>query len=37
MDASDQATAAILMQEYTEDRETKEMPIAYPSMELCDT
>ena len=28
-DASDQAAAAILTQEYTEDGETKEMPIAY--------
>ena len=31
MDASDQAAAAILIQEYTEDGETKEMPIAYLS------
>ena len=36
-DASDQAAAAIVMQEYTEDRETKEMPIAYLSMQFSDT
>ena len=33
-DASDQAAAAILTQEYTEDGETKEMPFAYLSMQL---
>ena len=37
MDASDQPAAAILTQEYTEDRETKEMPIAYLSMQFSDT
>ena len=37
MDASDQAAAAVFMQEYTEDRETKEMPIAYLSMQFSDT
>ena len=37
MDAPDQAAAAILMQEYTEDAETKEMPIAYLSMQFSDT
>ena len=37
MDASDQATAAILTQEYTEDKETKEMLIAYLSMQFSDT
>ena len=37
-DASDQAAAAILTQEYTgEDRETKEMPIAYLSAQFSDT
>ena len=37
-DASDQAAAAILIQEYTGgDRETKEMPIAYLSMQFFDT
>ena len=36
-DASDQAAAAILTQEYTEDRETKEMPIAYLSVQFSDT
>ena len=35
MDASDQAAAAILTQEYTsEDGETKEMPIAYLSVQF---
>ena len=38
MDASDQAAAAILIQEYTgEDGETKEMLIAYLSMQFSDT
>ena len=38
MDASDQAAVAILTQEYTsEDGETKEMPIAYLSMQFSDT
>ena len=36
-DASDQATAAILTQEYTEDGKTKEMPIAYLSVQIKDT
>ena len=36
-DASDQAATAILTQEYTEDGETKEMPIAYLSMQFSDT
>ena len=36
-DASDQAAVAILMQEYTEDGETKEMPIAYLSVQFSDT
>ena len=36
-DASDQAAAAILTQEYTEDGETKEMPIAYLFMQFSDT
>ena len=36
-DASDQAAAAILTQEYTEDRKTKEMPIAYLSMQFSYT
>ena len=36
-DASDQAVAAILMQEYIEDKETKEMPIAYLSAQFPDT
>ena len=36
-DALDQATAAVLTQEYTEDGEIKEMPIAYLSVELSDT
>ena len=36
-DVSDQAAAAILMQEYTEDRETKEMPIAYLSVQFSNT
>ena len=36
-DASDPAAAAVLMQEYTEDRETKEMPIAYLSAQFSDT
>ena len=31
MDASDQAAAAVMTQEYTEDGDTKEMPIAYHS------
>ena len=37
MDASDQAAAGILMQENTEDGETKEMPIAYFSVQFSDT
>ena len=37
MDASDQAAATILMQEYTEDGETKDMPIAYLSAQFSDT
>ena len=37
MDASNQAAAAILTQEYTEDGETKEMLIAYLSMQFPDT
>ena len=38
MDASDQAVAAILTQEYpSEDRETKEMPIAYFPVQFSDT
>ena len=37
MDASDQAAAAILTQEYAEDGETKEMPIFYLSMQFSDT
>ena len=38
MDASDQATAGILTQEYHgENGETKEMPIAYLSAQLSDT
>ena len=37
-DASDQATAAILIQVYTsEDGETRKMPIAYLSMQFFDT
>ena len=36
-DASDQAAAAILMQEYTEDEETKEILIAYLSVQFSDT
>ena len=37
-DASHQAAAAILTQEYTsEDGETKEMPIAYLSVQFSDT
>ena len=37
-DASDQAAAAILTQEYTgEDGETKEMPIAFLSVQFSDT
>ena len=37
-DASDQAAAAILTQEYTgEDGETKEMAIAYLSVQFSDT
>ena len=35
-DASDQAATAILTQEYTEDGETKEMPIAYLSAWIYD-
>ena len=36
--ASDQATAAVLTQEYpSEDGETKEMPIAYLSVQFSDT
>ena len=38
MDASDQAAAAVLTQEYpSEDEETKEMPIAYLSLQFSDT
>ena len=38
MDASDQAATAILTQEYTsEDGDTKEMPIAYLSVQFSDT
>ena len=38
MDASDQAAAAVLTQEYpSEDGETKEMPIAYLSAQFSDT
>ena len=38
MDASDQATAAILTQKCpSEDGETKEMPIAYLSAQFSDT
>ena len=38
MDASDQAAAVIHTQEYTsEDGETKEMPIAYLSVQFSDT
>ena len=38
MDASDQAAAAILTQEYTsEDGDTREMPIAYLSVQFSDT
>ena len=37
MDASYQAAAAILMKEYTEDGETKKMPIAYLSVQFSDT
>ena len=38
MDASDQATAAILTQEYTSnDEDIKEMPIAYLSVQFSDT
>ena len=36
-DASEQAAGALLTQEYTEDGETKEMPIAYLSMQFTDT
>ena len=37
-DASDQAAAAVCTQEYTgEDGETKEMPIAYHSVQFSDT
>ena len=36
-DASDQAVAAIVMQKYTKDGETKEMPIAYLSAQFSDT
>ena len=36
-DTSDQAAAAILTQEYTENRETKEMPIAHLSTQFSDT
>ena len=36
-DASDWAAATILTQEYTEDREVKEMPIAYLSARFSDT
>ena len=37
-DASDQAAATILTQEYTsEDGETKEMPTAYLSVQFSDT
>ena len=38
MDASDQAAAAVPTQEYAgEDGETKEMPIAYLSLQFSDT
>ena len=38
MDASDQAAAAIATKEYIgEDGETKEMAIAYLSVQFCDT
>ena len=38
MDASDQAAASILMQEYTsEDGDTKEMPLAYLSVQFSNT
>ena len=38
MDASDQAAAAVLTQENpSEDGETKEMPIAYLSVQFSDT
>ena len=37
MDASDQAAAAILTQEYNEDRETREMPLDYLSVQFSDT
>ena len=37
LDASDQATAAVLTQEYTEDGEMKEMPFAYLSKQFLDT
>ena len=37
IDTSDQAAAAILTQEYTEDGETKEMPIAYLFAQFSDT
>ena len=36
-DASNQAAAAILTQEYTEEGKTKGMPIAYLSMQFSDT
>ena len=36
-DASDQAAADILTEEYTEDEETKDMPIAYLSAQFSDT
>ena len=38
MDASDEAPTAVLTQEYTsEDRETKEMPTAYLSVQFSNT
>ena len=36
-DASDEAAAAVLRQEYNEDGEIKEMPIAYLSVQFSDT
>ena len=38
MDASDHAAPAVLTQEYTsEDGDTREMPIAYLSVQFSDT
>ena len=37
MDASDQAAAAIPTHKYTENGETKEMPISYLSAQISDT